>query len=453
MIRRLLPLLFLGFLAPLSLKALPLDSIGVTKHESSLHVRYLVSPGETIYGISTRYGVPISRLMDVNPELESGLRAGQVILVPYDGPVYEALEARRAEEASAESDPRVHVVQPGETLFGLSRQYKVDIGELLKWNGMELKVGQKLYVADPKKPVKAGDPVVEAPTKDPVKTEPETLIVSAPERAPVKRSESSESLTDVPLSVAPSEVYPYDPEYQQVLVIPFDPHLYFSDADDEIAGRSHIARTQVREVFRRRLNVLIDPKGYEVVYLLNGKQRDTLTDLNRVYSSVTYNYYDVLSSPYFQETGQHESDALDKGEKPKGFIARTKDKLSGNGQHDAHAIRELDKSDRYFGVQVKDPQFFTYFADKYSIDYYVFINQFEVVTDYEHCLDRATQNYARYFITHYSIFDVTGKQIAGNKFKVFYNSNSNDVMRIVADNMPKVAERIMKDLPPPKYFR
>ncbi|HXA00773.1 MAG TPA: hypothetical protein VNW99_02225 [Cytophagaceae bacterium] len=100
-------------------------------------------------------------------------------------------------------------------------------------------------------------------------------------------------------------------------------------------------------------------------------------------------------------------------------------------------------------MKIRSPQdFFSYFSAKYSIDYYIFINQFEVKTNYENCLDRAAQNYERTFTTHFSIFDANGKQVAGDKFKTHYNSNSNYIFQIVADNCPKIAERILAELPP-----
>ena len=106
-------------------------------------------------------------------------------------------------------------------------------------------------------------------------------------------------------------------------------------------------------------------------------------------------------------------------------------------------------ADKYFGVVLKDPKFFEYFNHKYSVDYYIFVNQFEVITDYDHCLDRTTENYVRYFVVHFSIFDKNGTQIAGNKYKQLYNSNSNNIDRITGDNLQKMADRILLELPVP----
>ena len=138
------------------------------------------------------------------------------------------------------------------------------------------------------------------------------------------------------------------------------------------------------------------------------------------------------------ETGTNKND-----KSLKGWVNRQKNKI--NGQNNEKAAEQTES--KYFGVRVKDMNFFEFYHYKYSVDYYIFINQFEVKTDYENCLDRAAQNYARYFITHFTVFNKNGKQIAGNKFKVYYDSNTNDVYKIVADNMEKVAVRVINELP------
>ncbi len=424
------------------------DSIGVTKKESKFFIKYFVSPGETIYGISTHYGIPISELMEVNPELENGLKVGQIILIPYDKELQDAL-AKQKEESQKEQV--VHVVKPGETLFSLSKQYGVEIGELLKWNGMELKAGQKLVVGHKEKEENS------ATTESETNNNNTEVTSNSNSNNTTNTSENTTATEVVTKGTKPEteeirlivhKKYDYDPTLKQVLIIPYDPHLYFSDADDEIAAVSKIHRTQVRNVFRKRLNALLDPEGFETIHLLGGAHSDTLTDLNKIYESVSYNYQDILYSPYVEQNLQSKP-----GQEKKGMGSWVKGQLKRiRGQEpEPTSIRNPHEGakGKYFGVKIRDPQFFDYFNQKYSVDYYVFINQFEVITDYEHCLDRATNNFRRYFVTHFSIFDKNGEQIAGNKFRVYYNSNTNYVLKIVADNMPQVADRVMSELPPP----
>ena len=110
--------------------------------------------------------------------------------------------------------------------------------------------------------------------------------------------------------------------------------------------------------------------------------------------------------------------------------------------------QSLDKLDgKYFGAKIADNGFMNYFNNKHQIDYYIFINQFEVQTNYEHCLERTRGDYERNFIVHYSIYTKYGDLIAGNRIKTFYNSNANRIQKILYDNMEKLSNRILEDLP------
>jgi LysM repeat protein len=517
-------LLFLSFQVSAGVK----DSVGVTRINNVLYVKYLVSPGETIYGISTRYHVPVSDLLEINPELESGLKVGQVINIPYNE---ELVRKDREREAAAKivHKVQVHKVQPGETLYSLAKKYNVSLDQLMKWNNMDLKVGQEIVVGyqsntpqavtttqnpaapvnsetnktvqqpvasakevpakkeetkpvrkddfeftEPRKDERLKDEVASNEKKETTQTVSQTVQTKAPasqvkQDAVAQSQPKQETAAPKQVAVKPKEpvqvkeviiekteeapavssTYPFDPELQQVLIIPFDPYLYFSDADHEIAAKSKIAPTKVREVFRRRLTALMEAPGYENIYLLGGKSQDSVSDLNRIYSSVTYNFQNSIANPYYKGPADNDADHA-RGSTAKNWLEKQKDKLTTTtAQTSAKAV--YDKSEgQYFGVKVRNPEdFFGYFTAKYSVDYYIFINQFEVKTNYENCLDRSANNFERTFTTHFSIFDSTGKQIAGNKFKTFYNSNSNYVFTIVADNMDKIAQRILAELPPP----
>ncbi|MBC7450753.1 MAG: LysM peptidoglycan-binding domain-containing protein [Cytophagales bacterium] len=432
------------------------DSIGVTKLNNKLHVRYMVSPGETIYGISTKYGVSLTDLFETNPELENGLKVGQVISIPYTP------ETMQKPTPKAADNSVVYKVQPGDTYYGIAKKYNTSVEQLLKLNNMDLKAGQEIVVGyNTTTVVSATDTPKPAATTTPgSQTTPNTTTATTPAvtTAPATTAVSPVQETNQPVVPSVSGLAPpfndigtpyvFDPDLKQILVVPFDPYLYFSDADDEIAAKSNMPRTKVREVFRRRLNTLLMAKGYETIHLLGGATKDSLRDLNKIYSSVSYNYQQALLNPNSTEAKQVQTQAATTGAKKTGWVKNTVNSVTGNsGTQSQYNIPE--DHGNYFGVAVKNPDFFTYFNTKYGIDYYIFINQFEVKTDYTNCLDRASLNYERTFTVHYSIFDSTGKQIAGDKFKVHYNSNNCYVYQIVSDNVPKMAQKILNQLPPP----
>ena len=227
------------------------DSLGMEKDTITdiTYVKYFVEPGETIYALSTSYGVSISRLMEINPELEDGLKVGQVLLIPYNEEFFARKQAKEKEENIV-----THEVQPGETLYSISRKYNVGIGEILKWNGMELKAGQKIVVGSSTTPQVASAKPVDSvkENSEPVKEEPKGTTISTVSSASVAPNEEVKEPVEVVIPTESVKTYNYDPSLRQIMIIPFDPHLYFSDADDAIAEVSNIPRVKVREVFRRR---------------------------------------------------------------------------------------------------------------------------------------------------------------------------------------------------------
>ncbi|HSY62864.1 MAG TPA: LysM peptidoglycan-binding domain-containing protein [Cytophaga sp.] len=443
------------------------DSIGVTKLNNKLHVQYLISPGETIYGISTKYGISLSDLFEINPELENGLKVGQIINIPYN-PSAMAKPAK-----PLPPDAQVYKVQPGDTYYGIAKKYNTSVEQLLKMNNMDLKAGQEIVVGynntaaaiETKTLTTTATPTTTnntatTPTNTTTTVAPTTTKVTEPVNSSVVKTDQP-VLTNVSSvsSFAPpfndlGTPYTYDSSRKQILVVPFDPYLYFSDADDEIAAKSNMQRTKVREVFRRRLNTLLIAPGYETIHLLGGKNNDSLTDLNKIYSSVSYNYQATLNNPNSIESKNAQASAAtstsSSTKKNGNWIKNSVGTITGSNSNDVPSQYSTPADNgKYFGVAVRNPDFFKYFNEKYSIDYYIFINQFEVKTNYQNCLDRAALNYERTFIVHYSIFDANGKQIAGDKFKVHYNSNNCYVYQIVSDNVPKMAQKILNQLPPP----
>ncbi len=82
---------------------------------------HVVQQGETLFSISRQHDVTVSELRMWNNLDTDDLRTGQVLrLTPPSG-----------------EDRVVHTVQPGESLFGISRQYNVTIAEIQQWNNLD----------------------------------------------------------------------------------------------------------------------------------------------------------------------------------------------------------------------------------------------------------------------------------------------------------------------------
>lgn len=115
------------------------DSIGVERVGDKTFILHKVTPQETLFGISRRYQVPVGEIQNANEVLKQGLKVGQTIRIPY------------IEKNSIPSGSTLHKVNPGETLFSISKKYGVTVDSLKQWNkllGNDLSVGQALIVKE-----------------------------------------------------------------------------------------------------------------------------------------------------------------------------------------------------------------------------------------------------------------------------------------------------------------
>jgi LysM repeat protein len=99
--------------------------------EGRRYVVHTVEQGQTLYAISRTYAVSVEDLLRANPGAEAGLGVGQELLVPQDA--VNKKEARTAPALAADGE-LVHTVAKKETLFGISRNYNVEVNALLERN-------------------------------------------------------------------------------------------------------------------------------------------------------------------------------------------------------------------------------------------------------------------------------------------------------------------------------
>lgn len=191
---------------------LPADSLGIETINGQTFVIHKVEEKETLFGISRRYGSTVDDILRHNSGAGTGLEIGQILKVPFtakpvrkpvDGMVHtvvpketlysiartyqvsmddikrwnnlqdnslsvgQELTIRRSGAVAVRAPQPIqhdrteplsrkgtHTVQPGQTLFSLSREYNVSVDQLKEWNQLdsnELKVGQTLYVAQPER--------------------------------------------------------------------------------------------------------------------------------------------------------------------------------------------------------------------------------------------------------------------------------------------------------------
>ena len=119
---------------------LPRTTIG--GHE---YYRYDTSNGESIYDIAAKLGVTKDYIIQNNPDASDGITNGMILYFPVENSGNTASAVR---ENTVPANV-VHVVEQGETLYGLAKKYGVTVDALIAANpGSEngIKIGHKLNI-------------------------------------------------------------------------------------------------------------------------------------------------------------------------------------------------------------------------------------------------------------------------------------------------------------------
>ncbi|RZJ98618.1 MAG: LysM peptidoglycan-binding domain-containing protein, partial [Flavobacterium sp.] len=102
---------------------------------------YLVQPGETLYGIARKFEISVSELIQMNKgKLGSVLLSGQTLNTP---------SINQNQQLSDDNFANYHIVEAGQTKYGLSKKYAISIKELERLNPHivdMLRTGQRLTV-------------------------------------------------------------------------------------------------------------------------------------------------------------------------------------------------------------------------------------------------------------------------------------------------------------------
>jgi len=98
------------------------------------HYPYVIQPGDTLYSISRRLEVSLSRIIEANPGIDPNrLRVGQVICIPACPPNHTP-----------------YIIQPGDTLYRIAQMHNVTVDSILRANpGIDplyLRVGQRICI-------------------------------------------------------------------------------------------------------------------------------------------------------------------------------------------------------------------------------------------------------------------------------------------------------------------
>ena len=134
-------------------------------------VSHHVQKGETIFGIAHKYGVNTEAVIEQNPVLKNGLKAGQTIQITVPGTVVEPKVAESAPAQPAPVQPagvKGYIVKKKETFYSIAVANGLSVAALEAANPgvTSLKEGQVLNIPVREVPAQTGADASAAPTGD-----------------------------------------------------------------------------------------------------------------------------------------------------------------------------------------------------------------------------------------------------------------------------------------------
>lgn len=229
-----------------------------------------------------------------------------------------------------------------------------------------------------------------------------------------------------------------DSAVHRVMVIPFNQYNYLSDADPELAKKNEVEAAEISRMFRYGLNYTVSARvisNHGTYNILTDTTVQSKRDLEMIYGSVTYRFekpMDITTPDTAADHSIHNPDLFGNG----GAEPAVEEKKKLSFKKDD----EPQKADKYLNAVVQKPEIFSTLQQRYGADIFIFINQFELVTNYQHCLDRTKNYFERKVVVHYTIYDASGTQLKGDAMTVTFSSEQTNVDEIIATQFPLIAD-------------
>ena len=105
-----------------------------TKIDGTEYYIYTVQEGEGLFGVARKFEVSLDELKNINPGTENGLKAGQQMFVPIKKEATKNTNQTSSKAANLRQEYTLHKVENKQTLFAISKKYKVRQEDIIKAN-------------------------------------------------------------------------------------------------------------------------------------------------------------------------------------------------------------------------------------------------------------------------------------------------------------------------------
>jgi hypothetical protein len=228
-----------------------------------------------------------------------------------------------------------------------------------------------------------------------------------------------------------------------VLVIPFESKMYFSDIDRDISQKTELNFHQIKAKFRAALdqNIYIALKKYhKPLSFYSIEPTEAKKELAYIYNSIGYKYEVVPEEEVVEKetVGKKLIGKFKKKDKEEEYIEA--------GIKNGQVVSQVDNREKYMKTAISNEKLLPSLDEQYKASYYIFINQLDIKQAADQRYLATDAAYQREIKVHYTIFDATGNEVSSGAIKSRFPSSQNDIDKIIKEQFPLIAERIVSNM-------
>ena len=114
-------------------------------------------------------------------------------------------------------------------------------------------------------------------------------------------------------------------------------------------------------------------------------------------------------------------------------------------------VSQVDNREKYMKTILTNDKLLPNLNQKHQVSNYIFINQLDIKRSADMRYVASEEQYKREIKVHYTIFDNTGKEVSSGAIKSRFASGQNDIDKIIKEQFPLIANRIVNNLLGPDH--
>ena len=236
---------------------------------------------------------------------------------------------------------------------------------------------------------------------------------------------------------------PIENYHSSVLIIPFESKMYISDIDKELAVKNELNFQDIKAKFRAALDrelFIALKKQYNPLSFYSIEPQKAIQELAYIYNSIGYKYEVIPTEEVVKKENAKTKLVKKIKKKPK-----EEEYLEARIQN-GELVSQVDNREKYMKTTLPNEKLLPSLNEKYKASHYIFINELDIKRAANDVYQASEEQYQREIKVHYTIFDSTGKEVSSGAIKSRFESEQNDIDKIIKVQFPLIAERIATNL-------